>query len=87
VQILSENMFRRYNIRMQITPTEAADILTQIQQNQWKWVKVKRFIPESYPSVEERYAALDKHHGAETGRMIEIIQGLCETVASLADQH
>ena len=69
---------------MQITPTQAADILNQIQNNQWKWVKVKRFIPESYPSAEERYAALEKHHSDETSRMFEVITGLCEAVASLS---
>jgi hypothetical protein len=69
---------------MEITPLEAADILNQIQKNQWRWVKVKRFIPENYPTPEEKYAALEKHHGDETGRMIEVIRGLCETVVSLS---
>jgi len=66
---------------MEITPTEAADILKQIQQNQWKWVKVKRFVPENYPTMEERYAALEKHYADETSRMIEVIQALCKTIA------
>jgi hypothetical protein len=69
---------------MAIAPTEAADILNQIQQNQWKWVRVKRFIPENHSGLEERYAALEKHHADETARMIEVIRGLCETVASLS---
>jgi hypothetical protein len=67
---------------MPITPSEAEEILKQIQQNQWKWVKVKRFIPENYLTLEDRYAALGKHHADETGRMIEVIRGLCETVTS-----
>jgi hypothetical protein len=67
-----------------MSPNEAADILTQIRQNQWKWLKIKRFVPEAYSTLEERYAALDQHHAAETGRMIEVILALCETVASLS---
>jgi hypothetical protein len=66
---------------MEIAPQEAAEILKQIQQNQWKWVAVKRFVPENYPTAEERYSALDKHHAEETGRMIEIIQALCQSLA------
>jgi hypothetical protein len=69
---------------MEITPLEAADILSQIQKNQWKWVKVRRFIPENFPSLEARFAALEKHHADETGRMIEVIRGLCETIASIS---
>jgi hypothetical protein len=69
---------------MEISPEEAADILKQIQQNQWKWVKVKRFIPENYHQLDERYAALEKHHSEESGRMIEVIQGLCQTIGSVS---
>ncbi|MDB5330236.1 MAG: hypothetical protein JWP03_1387 [Phycisphaerales bacterium] len=69
---------------MKFTPEQAADILHQIQQNQWKWVKVKRFVPEAHTGLNERYAALERHHTEETGRMIEVIQGLCETVGGLA---
>jgi hypothetical protein len=72
---------------MQIQPAEAADILKQIRQNQWKWLKVKRFVPENYPDVAERYAALENHHRDETGRMIEVITRLCETVESLAGHN
>lgn len=68
---------------MEITPVEAHDILNQIEQNQWKWVKVKRFAPEAYASIEERYAALEKHHADETGRMIEVISALCRLVATM----
>ena len=68
---------------MELTPADAADVLRQIQHDQWKWLKVKRFDPHSYPSLEERFAALEKHHMDETGRMIEVIQGICRTVASL----
>lgn len=66
---------------MEITPAQAEDILRQIEQNQWKWLKVKRFAPESYASVEERYAALEKHHSEETARMIGVITALCRAVA------
>jgi hypothetical protein len=72
---------------MAITPIEAADILKQIQQNQWKWLKVKRFVPENYPGSEEKYKALEKHHADETGRMIGVIQGLCETIALLSTDN
>ena len=68
---------------MDLTPTDAADILRQIEQNQWKWLKVKRFTPEAHSTAEERYAALEQHHTAETGRMIEVIQSLCRTIATL----
>ena len=65
-----------------MTSAEAADILRQIELNQWKWLKVKRFVPESYASVEERYAALEQHHREETGRMIQVIAALCQTIAT-----
>jgi hypothetical protein len=65
---------------MVISPAEAADILNQTRQNQWKWIKIKRFIQEDYPGLTERYAALEKHHSDETGRMVDVIQGLCETI-------
>jgi hypothetical protein len=69
---------------MQISPTEAADILSQIRENQLKWLKVKRFVPQAYSTSEDRYAALEQHHAGETGGMIEIIIGLCETTETLA---
>jgi hypothetical protein len=68
---------------MEITPAEAADILRQIEQNQWKWLKVKKFTPEAHATVEARYAALETHHETETTQMIEVIQALCRTVESL----
>lgn len=68
---------------MELTPGDASEILGQIEQNQWGWLKVKRFIPQAYATADERYAALEQHHAAETGRMIEVIRALCRTVASL----
>lgn len=68
---------------MELTPTDASEILRQIEQNQWKWLKVKRFTPEAYVTPDERYAALEQHHATETGRMIEVIQALCRTVETL----
>ena len=68
---------------MEVTPADAADILRQIEQNQWQWLKVKRFRPESYATADERYVALEQHHLAETTRMIEVITALCLTVESL----
>ena len=65
-----------------MTPAEAKEILSQIEQKRWKWLGVKRFIPESYTTLEERYAALDRHHAEETGQMIEIIGSLCKTIAN-----
>lgn len=76
---------RRINSKiaeMEITPAEAADILRQIEQNQWKWLKVKRFVPEHYASADQRYAALEEHHREETGRMIEVIASLCRVLAA-----
>ena len=69
--------------RMELTPTDASNILRQIEQNQWKWLKLKKFTPEAHSTTDERYAALEQHHAAETGRMIEVIQALCRTVESL----
>ena len=67
---------------MELIPNDAADILSQIEQNQWRWLKVKRFSPEAYATIDERYAALERHHNAETCRMIEVIRALCEMVVS-----
>jgi len=66
---------------MNLTPDQAADILQQIAHNQWKWLRIKRFVPEAYADLAERYAALQKHHEEETERMIEVIQALCRMVA------
>ncbi len=68
---------------MELTPIDAAEIHRQIQQNEWKWLKVKRFIPDPNATPEDRYAALEQHHTAETGRMIEVIQALCRTIESV----
>ena len=72
-----------YDPGMEFTPAQASEILLQIQNSQWKWLKIKRFIPEAFRSLESRYAALEKHHAEETGRMIEVISGLCRTIAAL----
>ena len=72
---------------MDITPSEAADILQQIEQNQWKWLKLKRFTPDAYTTLEDRYSALEQHHGDETQRLIEVVKGLCRTVELLKDSH
>ena len=69
---------------MEISAAEAADILHQIEQNQWRWLKIKRFTPEVHASPEDRYAGLERHHRDETKRMIEVIQGLCRTIESLS---
>ena len=71
----------RYHRVMELTPAQAADILQQISQNQWKWLGVKRFTPDAYPDLAQRYAALEEHHAAETRRMIEVIQSACRTIA------
>lgn len=68
---------------MEFTPADASDILNQIQQGQWKWLKVKRFVPETYADLQERYGALEKHHAEETGRMIDVIRGLCRALESI----
>jgi hypothetical protein len=61
---------------------DPAEILHQIEAGQWKWVGVKRFRPESYATLEERYAALDRHHAEETGNLIEIIKELSRRLAA-----
>lgn len=68
---------------MDITPADAVEILRQIQQNRWGWLKIKRFSPDAHWSDAERYGALEKHHSEETSRMIEVITALCKTIESL----
>lgn len=68
---------------MELTRDDAIEILRQIDQNRWNWLKLKRFIPEAYPTVEARYAALEQHHADETARMVEVIKALCEILESL----
>lgn len=68
---------------MEITPADTDEILRQIQQNRWGWLKIKRFSPDAHLSAEDRYAALEKHHSEETSRMIEVITALCKTIESL----
>lgn len=61
---------------------ESADILRQIEQGRWAWLKIKRFVPAAHATIEERYAALEQHHEIETSRMVEVIRDLCTTLAS-----
>lgn len=68
---------------MELIPADAAEILRQIQQNRWSWLKIKRFSPDAGLTLEQRYAALEKHHSEETSRMIEVITALCKTIESL----
>lgn len=58
---------------MQLTPDQATEILRQIHSNQWRWLGIKRFVPEAYPDLAHRYDAFEKHHAEETGKLIEII--------------
>ena len=71
---------------MELTPADAAEILRQIQQNRWGWLKITRFTPDADLSAENRYAALEKHHSEETARMIEVITALCKTIESLEER-
>jgi len=68
---------------MELTPADAAEILRQIEQNRWGWLKIKRFSPDAGLSADERYVVLEKHHSEETSRMIEVITALCKTIESL----
>ena len=70
---------------MNLTLEQAADILHQIEHNQWKWLGVKRFAPDAYATLKDRYTALERHHADEMGRMIDVIKGLCRTLESLKD--
>jgi len=70
-------------LAMELTPADAAEILRQIHQNRWGWLKIKRFSPDAGLSADERYVALEKHHSEETSRMIEVITALCKTIESL----
>lgn len=64
-----------------MTPQEVNEILSQIEQGRWAWLKVKRFVPEAHATPEARYAALERHHAEETARMIEVITELCKTLS------
>jgi len=41
---------------------------------------VKRFKPEVFSSIEERYAALEQHHKEETQFLMKLLKELCELV-------
>ena len=68
-------------LAMELTPADAAEILRQIHQNRWGWLKIKRFSPDAGLSADDRYVALEKHHSE--ARMIEVITALCKTIESL----
>lgn len=44
------------------------------------WIKVKRFIPEKYATIEERYTALELHHVQETLFLIDKVRELAAQV-------
>jgi hypothetical protein len=66
---------------MELTPKHAAEILQQICQNQWKWLGIKRFVPDDFLNLADRYAALEEHHAQETCRMLQVIESACRTIA------
>lgn len=45
------------------------------------WIKVKKFDPEKYATIEERYTALDMHHVQETSFLIDKVRELATKVA------
>jgi len=49
-----------------MTQTEKDEIL-----NTFKWIKIKKFNPDDYKTIEERYEALEKHHVEETTFLID----------------
>ncbi|HEY2589378.1 MAG TPA: hypothetical protein VGI81_26770 [Tepidisphaeraceae bacterium] len=65
-----------------MTAEDAKEILNQVEQGRWAWLKVKRFVPEAHATLEERYAALERHHAEETARMVEVIRDLCTALSS-----
>lgn len=56
---------------------EAQDILEQLSNGTWKWMKIKRFDPEMFPELQARYDALMNHHEKETTFLIELVKKFC----------
>lgn len=44
------------------------------------WIKVKKFDPEKYATIEERYTALDMHHVQETSFLIDKVRELAAQI-------
>lgn len=44
------------------------------------WIKVKKFTPEKYATIEERYTALELHHVQETSFLIDKVRELAAQV-------
>jgi len=64
-----------------MTSEQAQAILDDLRNDRWSFMKgVKRFKPEVFSSIEERYAALEQHHKEETQFLMKLLKELCELV-------
>jgi hypothetical protein len=54
------------------------EILQALRDGKWSWMKVKRFKPEDYATIESGYVALEAHHVEETTFMLNVIRALGE---------
>jgi hypothetical protein len=62
-----------------MTREQVIELKQQLDAGEWKWVKVKRDRSAELPTIEERYAALQKHHVEESTFLVSVIRDLCET--------
>lgn len=60
-----------------------AHLRAEIEAGKWGWLGVKRFQPELYPTLEERYAALEAHHQEETKALVEFVKVLAQLASEL----
>lgn len=48
--------------------------------NSYKWIKVKKFNPDDYSSLEDKYDAFEKHHIEETSFLIDKVRELAKII-------
>ncbi len=48
--------------------------------NSYKWIKVKKFNPDDYSSLEDKYDAFEKHHIEETNFLINKVRELAKII-------
>ncbi len=70
-----------------MTPESAAQILTQIREGKWSWMRIKRFVPAPDMGVHDRLAAIEKHHVEETTFLVEMVKQLCEVIENEHSQR
>lgn len=48
--------------------------------NSYKWIKVKRFNPDNYSTLEDKYKAFEEHHIEETSFLIDKVRELAKII-------